>query len=48
MMGAGALYVPPDPNAASGTNDVGNGKFAFKIVHGIFLGFTCVNLIGWR
>ncbi len=30
-MRAGALYVPPDPNAASGTNELGSGIFAFKI-----------------
>jgi len=31
MSGASALYVPPDPNAAPGTHELGNGKSAFKI-----------------
>jgi hypothetical protein len=31
MKGAGALYVPPDPNTAPGTDELGNEKSAFKI-----------------
>ncbi len=31
MSGASALYVPPDPNTAPGTRELGNEKSAFKI-----------------
>ncbi|MDH7638112.1 hypothetical protein [Sphingomonas oryzagri] len=31
MSGASALYVPPDPNTAPGTDELGNEKSAFKI-----------------
>lgn len=31
MSGASALYVPPDPNTAPGTHELGNEKSAFKI-----------------
>jgi len=34
---AGTLYVPPDPNAASGYNELGNGKICFKILARNFL-----------
>ena len=48
MSGAGALYVPPDPNAASGNADLGNGKIGLKIFGENFFGLKCVNLIGWK
>lgn len=31
MSGASALYVPPDPNTAPGTHELGNEKSPFKI-----------------
>ena len=31
MSGASALYVPPDPNTAPGTHELGDEKSAFKI-----------------
>jgi len=40
MTGAGALYVPPDPNAASGDAELGSAKIGFKIFGEKFLGLS--------
>lgn len=49
MSGASALYVPPDPNTAPGTDELGNGKSAFKIFdEKIFVEAGCNPTTHWR
>jgi hypothetical protein len=49
MSGASALYVPPDPNTAPGTDELGNEKSAFKIFgeKKIFAGAGCRPAAHW-